>query len=736
MMPAEFLLNLCFISRNPEFVMELTEKVLNNTQIVFTVLEESEEVEKKTKHTYDIETSVQYKYETYSEGALVDESLSEPEISVEEDKVDKTKTFTRQVTPIVKITYVKTWFVEQEFIYNRVTKEPVEEEIKEDDPRNLLEDEEKREHTNFELIEDNVVEGTGDKTYESRLERKINQTLYRKNTTTLITYEEGINKEPLDKADDFIELLKKPFRKPNSFSKEPAIINIVSGAEILLQMLQNNERTQAVEHIMRYVLYKYTGESYGVTELNLNMFDLNSFTSLSNTNFSTYLRQFSHSSEAPQSVDGKYYLMYGDAEENEYGWPTIGNADIQWASHHQEFATSGKVLKDGEEQTVPNVETYVNSILGNGAEEKYITSEIREMQIYIEKQVVDQVGDSIQKTSLKYVENNTQGLDLSKQQLYALTTIKYNFGNLPTTNGKSFKNVYEEGAALYEINSWEHNRYIWDNWWALLGGGEPGHIPARDAAFETYVKGIYDFSQSDAGEVFGRNYYIYYTQEQLARFSYAPSKRITRTALNEPAIFKYEENTVGTNGIIDLEGMELSTYTNSKELTFIEFKQDSGTWASMKYGETTIANEGCSITTISIVASSYGINKTPNEWTPSGNYISILNTIKQFAPNTVAVPIQGNGKSDGFAHQNVRNTDKKAIQEHLETGNPVVIHVLGNKKGYTNPYTSNQHWMALLDVSEDGKQVYVSNPNKNGGNGWVDIEYVLQALCCYYKVQQ
>lgn len=152
-------------------------------------------------------------------------------------------------------------------------------------------------------------------------------------------------------------------------------------------------------------------------------------------------------------------------------------------------------------------------------------------------------GQTVAETYYQKVKTDTEELNLSEQQLYALTTIQYNFGYLPTRNGYTFKSVYEAGAAKYSINSWEHMKFIWDNWWCYVGGGAAGHIPMRDAAFETYVKGVYDFSLSDAGEVFGRKYYIYYTQEQLNQFSYAPNKPVTRTDSNEQEIFTYSEAT-------------------------------------------------------------------------------------------------------------------------------------------------------------------------------------------------
>lgn len=251
-----------------------------------------------------------------------------------------------------------------------------------------------------------------------------------------------------------------------------------------------------------------------------------------------YLVQFSHSGEAPQSDDGRFYKMYGDG----VGWPTIGNSDLQWKSHQSKFAVAGKVLKSNGENTESNVQDYVNSFLTRGANEKYSNSEIDSMGIYIEKELVDSVGQTVAETYYQTVQTVTQDLNLSEQQLYALTTIQYNFGYLPTRNGYTFKSVYEAGAALYTINSWEHMKFIWDNWWCYVGGGAAGHIPMRDAAFETYVKGVYDFTFSEAGEVFGRSYYIYYTQAQLNQFSYAPKKPITRTDSNEQEIFTYTES--------------------------------------------------------------------------------------------------------------------------------------------------------------------------------------------------
>ena len=307
-----------------------------------------------------------------------------------------------------------------------------------------------------------------------------------------------------------------------------------------------------------------------------------------------YLVQFSHSGSAPQSDDGRFYKMYSDAPSS--GWPTIGDSDLQWKSHQSKFACKGKVKKSNGENTESNVQDYVNSILTRGADVKYSQAEIDGMEIYIEKTLVDKIGQEVAEGYYQAVENDVEGLTLSEQQLFALTAIRYNFGHLPTRNGYTFKEVYEEGAGLYSINSWEHMKYIWDNWWSYIGGGKSGHIPSRDAAFETYVKGIYDFTYSEAGEVFGRNRYIYYTQEQLDRLAESldegesvPDKPIYRTDDNEQEIFTYNEL---SSGKFDGETITAAGYT------FPHYLQKN---YSRAYGSSTIKAAGCGPTSMAMI---------------------------------------------------------------------------------------------------------------------------------------
>lgn len=320
-----------------------------------------------------------------------------------------------------------------------------------------------------------------------------------------------------------------------------------------------------------------------------------------------YLKQFSHSGEAPQSSDGMFYKMYGDGA----GWLTIGTSDLQWDSHKDKFACQGKVFNGESVQTVENVRDYVNGFLTKGSDAEYTKEEVDEMNIYIEKELVDRVGKETRESIYNYVVSYTESIELSQQQLYALTAIYYNFGHMPTRNGYTFVTVFEAAAKEYEINSWKFNRFIWDNWWCDLKGGGGGHITSRDAQFETYVKGVYNFaSESDAGEVFDRKHYIYYTQEQIDAISYAPDLPITRNSSNEEEIFTYVEraNTGGYDG----EFLQAAGYS------FPHYLQSN---FAGQYGTSDIPTSGCGPTSMAMILAGFcdDTSITPNTYVDTMN---------------------------------------------------------------------------------------------------------------------
>ena len=253
-----------------------------------------------------------------------------------------------------------------------------------------------------------------------------------------------------------------------------------------------------------------------------------------------------------------------------------------------------------------------------------------------------------------------------------------------------------------------------------------GHIPARDAAFETYVKGVYNFAQdSDAGKVFGRSYYIYYTQAQINMFSYAPNKPITRTAGNEKEIFTYVENSGGTTGSTTIDGYEFKTYTSSNGKTYIWYMQNVGSWS----GVNNFANVGCHYTSISIIASGYGKETLPS-WNRNMSELQYTST------NLGTQCLGTGGNPKGFV-ETLSPQQLAEIKECLYNGGEVIVHVLGKSFGGATIYTSTQHWMPVVDISEDGEQVFIMNTStlySDDKNGWTDINTLFKYVNCYHLI--
>lgn len=334
--------------------------------------------------------------------------------------------------------------------------------------------------------------------------------------------------------------------------------NMNSISQWLFDAMAEFEKTEPLIDVIKYLLYIYDGSNYGVTELNINVEDIGDFnlSEYSNVSLEKYLRQFSHGtteSNAPKSDDEKYYLMYGDLKSSA-GYPTIGNSDIQWASHYQRFNKSGFVLENKVEKEVPNVAEYVRQKLGGSNEYKGTDAEIRAKQIYINVELVDSVGKDIIDEIEKIVETEVGNLGLSKQQEYALKEIAYARGHKYL---EGFRETYNKAAGSYEINSPEFNMYIWDNWWYNNGVESAlGKIKGQDASFETYVKGTFDFSKpyepswmgAQGTNIFDRKYMLFYTKAQLAELK-NPSVKTARESGDTTEIFTYVQ---GISGFLDV----------------------------------------------------------------------------------------------------------------------------------------------------------------------------------------
>lgn len=332
--PMNFYIYLTMVSQNPEFAAAAA-KLVDDSEIRLTLLDNvstKEVVEtysyvthkKGTKYVPNINTGV-----GYNRGP--NQGTYEPVEDNPTPGSSTTTTTTTTVTTSMAVTYVKTWFCEQKIVYEKDGPTTIQ-----DDPFTV------DANSNDELADDPEPAEPAQGTTVSWVTDK--QKTYNITTTTT-TYKKSVessDENATDKTQDFIDLMDKEFRIPKTNRKEAAgKNNLKSGAEWLFSLFQKDEKLQNLEQIMRYIMYKYTGRDYGVTDFDFSMFNISSFSTVSYGGsglIKEYIRSWENGGGAPTNTAGDCYIIESDG----YGHPTVGyGIDIENSGYKSLFIAAG-----------------------------------------------------------------------------------------------------------------------------------------------------------------------------------------------------------------------------------------------------------------------------------------------------------------------------------------------------------------------------------------------------------
>lgn len=176
------------------------------------------------------------------------------------------------------------------------------------------------------------------------------------------------------------------------------------------------------------------------------------------------------------------------------------------------------------------------------------------------------------------------------------------------------------------------------------------------------------------------------------------------------------EEAGGGGDISEAEGDGYTTiYTASSGRSYKEYKQTRGWYTSIPYGTGVISNSGCGPTAIAIAISGLGVGKDPGQLV---NETSERHTVSgsKVTPTFTRYVLETSGVSFTMHY----SLSESQIRSHLQSGYPIVLSVNSN---CGQIFTKRFHYIALLDIN--GDQVYVSNPNPDTANGWIDIDIVL-----------
>lgn len=160
-----------------------------------------------------------------------------------------------------------------------------------------------------------------------------------------------------------------------------------------------------------------------------------------------------------------------------------------------------------------------------------------------------------------------------------------------------------------------------------------------------------------------------------------------------------------------------TVFVTDDDRRFIEYKQNGdSSWAQNEYWSGTMEENGCGITSLSIILSGYEIDRTPEDLR------------KQYMPHLVGNDISKVLKKDfGIENTDFLYTDfyftKDYIMDKLKDS-PVLICVWDKPD---SRWTKKSHYMVLL-ASDGENMIYVSNPNgtkEENPSGWYKSDKIL-----------
>lgn len=233
---------------------------------------------------------------------------------------------------------------------------------------------------------------------ESRGTISIGSTEY--DTTTIrslsVSYDSG-DSEITGNEEKFIKLFEDNKAAKSALKPKWLLTNIAKG-----------QKTAAFLDLTKYLLYKLTGDNYGITSFDFSIYEPDDFTSTSRGGGYDQFIRWLHAWEGINgsiSADGTKYIIGDDG----YGHPTVGyGIDIFNGGFADKFRAAG----------------YSTSV---GAE--------------VDKDFVDNLEKEEINSALQTVESKCSGLNLTQYQKYALVSRIFNCGSsgaFTVRNGKDF----------------------------------------------------------------------------------------------------------------------------------------------------------------------------------------------------------------------------------------------------------------------------------------------------------
>lgn len=257
------------------------------------------------------------------------------------------------------------------------------------------------------------------------IKKKIKRTIINETTTvssqnSYFTIVDSVKKLNVD---EFIDLIKKYPKAEN---------NLTSAPSNFIYLLQQNEDTQQLEQIMRYVLFKLTGEDYGVTSLDLDILFSEQLKRVTGSSTENYIKAWENCPlwkyETKQSAsvptrylteDGENYIVYEDGSNGHnnvsYGLATFITDSTNAKVEHPIYGGGYYNNKDAFEKEGIFVDTLYTGALVNREKGTVVFQNILAVH---------------QKAVEDYLKDKLPEYKFSQAQKDALIAVHYQYGNI------------------------------------------------------------------------------------------------------------------------------------------------------------------------------------------------------------------------------------------------------------------------------------------------------------------
>lgn len=492
--PLRFIISMQQITQNPEYISKMCDMFIDGKQIDFTIFDSIETTTHTDIYRYNamskwIEEVEETKDEILPDGTIIS---SDPVIVRKQktsgptpcEEITINTTITNTI--MANVTYARTWLVELTNNYENenTTEFPLGVEGQTTGPESESEpagEEGSWRIDQYWTVKEQVDKNTWKKVESEPPEVKESEFLglWRNETGE---YVKGADFKSEKSGGKLVY-----YNIPNARQKHTPMINIYAQQKVLFKLLEDDETTQNYATIMKYLLYKYDGKDYGVTELDLSIFESQEFQVI--YSMSTGLGggldgfiEWLHAWEGHEgmSLDGTKYKIGTDG----LGHPTVGyGIDIFNGGYAEEFKAAGYPITVGS---------------------------------YVDKEFVDNLERREIEECIQYIKNETSSLNLKDYQIYALVSRAYNCGKsgaLKARNGKTFVEAYraywnEERDDRYGESTVDYSHLLYTQYMKKPDTSDGQYVKGleerRKAEWALFTTGFYDrtgkFQQSGNGK--------------------------------------------------------------------------------------------------------------------------------------------------------------------------------------------------------------------------------------------